>query len=433
MKSKIVFLLVIFSLTGCVGSDSGSGGAVMHQIAREYLFLELSMGLHDAGHVDAYFGPGDIQNEVNGTRLAVDEIAERVRTLQQRIDDLPDTTDAMEQMRIDGLTGRLLALETRLAMLMGEHFSFDEESRRLFGAAAPDHDAAHFEAILEQIDALVGGEGPLSGRVAAFRNQFVVPAGKLDAVFNAAIAECRRRTLLHIALPANESFTLEYVNDKPWSGYNWFKGNAQSLIQINTDLPILINRAVDLGCHEGYPGHHTFNTLLEENLVADRGWSEFSLYPLFSPQSLIAEGSGNYGIELAFPGEKRIAFERDVLFPLAGLDSANADRYYELLALLAQLDYAGNEAARDYLNGDISRGEAVDWLVSYALTSPERSRQRTDFFDTYRSYVINYNLGKDIVRNWVERDHAGNEQRWDRFEQLLSSPMTAADLRTRDD
>ena len=433
MKSKIVFLLVILSLTGCMGSNSGSGGAVMDQIAREYLFLELSMGLHDAGHVDAYFGPGDIQDKVNGTRLAVDEIAERVKTLQQRIDDLPDTTDAMKQMRIDGLTGRLLALETRLAMLMGEHFSFDEESRRLFGAAAPDHDAAHFEAILEQIDALIGGEGPLSRRVAAFRDQFVVPTGKLDAVFNAAIAECRRRTLLHIALPANESFTLEYVNDKPWSGYNWYQGNAQSLIQINTDLPILINRAVDLGCHEGYPGHHTFNALLEENLVADRGWSEFSLYPLFSPQSLIAEGSGNYGIELAFPGEERIAFERDVLFPLAGLDSANADRYYELLALLAQLDYAGNEAARDYLNGDISRSEAVDWLVSYALTSPGRSRQRTDFFDTYRSYVINYNLGKDIVRNWVERDHAGNEQRWARFEQLLSSPMTAADLRTRDD
>ncbi|NIV17481.1 MAG: hypothetical protein GWN47_03535, partial [Woeseiaceae bacterium] len=59
------------------------------------------------------------------------------------------------------------------------------------------------------------------------------------------------------------------------------------------DLPIFIDRAVDLGCHEGYPGHHTFNVLLEKNLVTDRGWTEFTLYPLFSPQSLIAEGSGN--------------------------------------------------------------------------------------------------------------------------------------------
>ena len=203
----------------------------------------------------------------------------------------------------------------------------------------------------------------------------------------------------------------------------------KSLIQINTDLPIFISRAVDLGCHEGYPGHHTFNALLEKNLVIDKGWLEFSLYPLFSPQSLIAEGSGNYGIDLAFPGDERIRFEKEVLFPLAGLDATEADRYYELVSLLARLDYAGNEAARDYLNGTIDREAAVQWLVDYALTSPERAMQRTEFFDTYRSYVINYNLGKDIVREYIERGDAGLDERWARFEELLSSPLTAAELR----
>ena len=94
-------------------------------------------------------------------------------------------------------------------------------------------------------------------------------------------AECRRRTLEHIALPEGESFTIEYVSDKPWTGYNWYKGDAVSLIQVNTDLPISISRAVDLGCHEGYPGHHTYNALLEKNLVRDKGWVEYSLYPLF--------------------------------------------------------------------------------------------------------------------------------------------------------
>ncbi|MDH3440496.1 MAG: hypothetical protein OEM63_07075 [Gammaproteobacteria bacterium] len=428
MKSKILFPLAILVLTACTGGESGHDAPGMDQVAREYLFLELSMGLHDPGHVDAYFGPEEIRDAANKTRLAVDEIGERVDALRLQIDALPAATGELEQMRIDGLVGRLLALETRIAMMMGEKLSFDEESRRLFGAAAPDHDAGYFQAILDEIDELVGGEGPLSERTVAFRDQFVIPPDKLDEVFDAAIAECRRRTLLYIDLPENESFTLEYVNDKPWSGYNWYQGNWQSLIQINTDLPILISRAVDLGCHEGYPGHHTFNALLEKNLVDDKGWLEFSLYPLFSPQSLIAEGSGNYGIDLAFPGEERIAFERDVLFPLAGLDSANADRFYELLELLARLDYAGNEAARDYLNGTITRSEAVQWLVDYALTSPERARQRTEFFDTYRSYVINYNLGKDIVRAYVERDGAGEAQRWTRFEQMLSSPMTAADL-----
>jgi hypothetical protein len=310
----------------------------------------------------------------------------------------------------------------------GENFSFDTESRRLFGATAPDYDAAHFDAILDDIDTLLDGEGDLSARVNRFREQFVIPANRLPAVFDAAIAECRRRTLLFIELPENESFELEYVNDKPWSGYNWYQGNSQSLIQINTDLPIFISRAVDLGCHEGYPGHHTFNALMEKNLVEDRGWIEFSLYPLFSPQSLIAEGSGNYGVGLAFPGSDRVQFERKVLFPLAGLDPTEADRYYELLELLSRLSYAGNEAARDYLNGTIDREQAVQWLVDYTLSSPERARQRTDFFDTYRSYVINYNLGKDMVREYVERDTQDHAARWRKFKHLLSSPMSPADL-----
>ena len=116
---------------------------------------------------------------------------------------------------------------------------------------------------------------------------------------------------------------------KSWSGYNWYQGNYRSLIQVNTDLPIYIDRAIDLACHEGYPGHHVYNALLEKHLVRDRGWVEFSVYPLFSPQSLIAEGTANYGIEVAFPGDERLAFERDVLFPLAGLDPSRRDEYYD--------------------------------------------------------------------------------------------------------
>lgn len=432
MKHWILIISLVF-VAACGQQEQATPEATavtdLNELARDYLFLELNMGWHDNGHVDAYFGPEDIQERANETQLSLDEISTRAAHMHDQLDSLKSaTTDQQESMRIEGLKGRLVALETRIALNAGQELPFDEESIRLFNSAAPDHNSAYFEAILNDIDELLGGEGDLSARVVSFQEQFVIPPDRLAAVFDAAIAECRRRTLLHIDLPENESFSIEYVNDKPWSGYNWYQGNARSLIQINTDLPIFISRAVDLGCHEGYPGHHTFNALLEKNLVQDKGWLEFSLYPLFSPQSLIAEGSGNYGIDLAFPGAERIEFERDVLFPLAGLDAAEADRYYELQALVARLDYADNEAARDYLNGSIDREQAVQWLIDYALTSPDRARQRTEFFDTYRSYVINYNLGKDLVADYIERDNANTDERWKRFENLLSSPMTASDL-----
>jgi hypothetical protein len=121
-----------------------------------------------------------------------------------------------------------------------------------------------------------------------------------------------------VDLPPDESFTVEYVTNKSWSGYNWYQGHYRSLIQVNTDLPIFADRAVDLACHEGYPGHHVYNVLLEKTLVRDRGWPEFQVYPLFSPQSLIAEGTANFGIEVAFPPADRLKLERESIFPAAG-------------------------------------------------------------------------------------------------------------------
>ena len=58
---------------------------------------------------------------------------------------------------------------------------------------------------------------------------------------------------------------------------------------------------------------------------------------------------------------------------------------------------------------------------------PARAKQRVRFIDTYRTYVINYNYGKDLVRDYVEAVPA--EQRWQRFKDLLSSPRLPASLR----
>jgi hypothetical protein len=134
---------------------------------------------------------------------------------------------------------------------------------------------------------------------------------------------------------------------------------------------------------------------------------------------------------MAFPSDERVDFEREVLFPAAGLDANMAGHYYAAHELFQKLGFAGNEAARGYLNGTITREEATDWLIRYALMSPDRARQRTRFFDQYRSYVINYNLGQDMVRHFVESRGGTADQpdkRWKIFEQLLSSPRLPSDL-----
>ncbi len=411
----------------------------MDSIAENYVKLALALGESDPDYVDAYYGPPAWKAEATATKTPRRALADRARTLVDRLAKLPPPRAEIEQLRRDYLSKQLGAFGARIRLLEGEKMTFDEQSQALYDSVAPTYPAEHFQKLLDQIET-AGALQPkdatdhrtLAQRYAAWHKAFIIPNEKLDTVFQLAIKECRRRTLAHLALPPNESFTVEYVTDKPWGGYNWYQGNYRSVIQVNTDLPTYIDRAVDLAAHEGYPGHHVYNTLLEKNLTRDRGWMEFSVYPLYSPQSLVAEGTANFGKEVVFTPAERRKFEKEVLWPAAGLDPARADRYYAVQDLLKELSYAGNEAARQLIDGQTDPAGAAVWLEKYALQEPDRAKKRVQFIQHYGSYVINYNYGEDLVRHYLERqggtpDHP--EKRWEEFGKLLSSPRLPSGLR----
>ncbi len=401
-------------------------------VAESYVRLVLALGQHDPDYVDAYYGPEEWKTEAEAANRPLEDIRTEARSLSAQLGEA--RSEPMLELRRRYLSRQLEALIARVDMLDGQTWSFDEESRALYDAVAPVNSEEHFQELLDELDKRLAAEGFTEGslhqRFEAFRADFEIPPEKLDAVFQRAIDACRERTAARIELPEGESFVVEYVKDEPWSGYNWYQGGFQSLIQVNTDFPIYIDRAIDLACHEGYPGHHVYNALLEKHLNRERGWVESSIYPLFSPQSLIAEGSANFGIEMAFPGDERLAFEKEVLFPLAGLDPERAETYYSVQEAIEGLGYAGNEAARRYLDSEIDSEGAAEWLTTFAVSEPERARQRVRFFDRYRSYVINYNLGQDLVREYVEKK-AGDDpdERWRVFAELLSTPRLPSDLR----
>jgi hypothetical protein len=263
--------------------------------------------------------------------------------------------------------------------------------------------------------------------VQAFRQRYIVPRDRLQAVMDAAIAECRRRTSAHMALPEGEGFTLEFVNDKSWSAYNYYQGNNRSLIQVNTDQPLMVDRAIGLGCHEGYPGHHV-QGINAERMYRERGYVEYSVLPLYSPQGPLNEGGGNYGIDLAFPGDEQLRFEQQTLYPLAGLDPATAPALDALNTATAELAGARLTIAQMYLDGQIDRARALELAQRYQLMSPSRAEQSVSFTDEYRSYVINYATGEDVVRAYVDRAGADPEARWRAYESILSQPTLPSDL-----
>jgi hypothetical protein len=413
--------------TACATTpETEASGDSLDAVARDYVALTLEIGEREPGYVDAYYGPPEWAEAAKAHPREVPALIQGAASLTERLNGLSvrDADPAVVQRKAY-LLAHVSAASARLRMIRGEKMSFADEAYALFGVRPELRPLSDYDPILAQIDALVPGEAPLADRVAAFRAGFVIPTDRLQAVMDAAIAECRARTVRHIPLPADERFTLAFVTDKPWSGYNYFQGGASSKIEINTDQPIFTDRAIDLGCHEGYPGHHVYNALLERTFVRERGWVEMSVYPLYSPMSFVAEGSANYGIDLAFPGDEAAVFERDVLLPLAGLMQAPVAEKTELNTLVRELGRAEYTIADDYLAGRVGRDASIARLVKYGLTTPERAAQRLRFIDTYRSYIINYGLGRDTVQAWIERQ---GPDHWQGMETLLSSQILPADL-----
>ena len=425
-------LCLVFALMLLPGAQARAlpdeGGTGLDGLAEQYVRLVLAIGEHDANMVDAYYGPPQWRDEARAHKRSLEELDSDARGLADVLAKLA-VPDGLSALRRRALSEQLASIRARLEILRGTKMSFDEEARRIYGVAPPRHDDDFYRAVHRELDAVVPGAGPLPERMDAFKKKFVVPRERIRSVIDPALEACRSTTLRHIAMPDGENFRLELVTDKPWGAYNWFQGNYQSLIEVNVSLPFYAGQAAKLMCHEGYPGHHALNSLLEQKLVRERGWIEYTIYPLYSSESLIAEGTADFGFGLVFPGDTGWQWERDRLYPIVGIDPALAEVRHRVNELNKALGYAAIDAARAYLDGQRSKEQTIAWLQEFTFATRKEAEQRLRFYETYRSYIVNYRLGEDLVGQYIDRV-AGTDPdaRWKAFAALLASPPVASDL-----
>ena len=400
----------------------------LNPLAERYVRLSLEMGTHEAGYIDAYIGDPQwkIQAEtqprgIPALKQAMDALSRDLGAAQH------DARDPAVKQRARTLSAYVASGRFRLDMMEGQRLPFVDEAEKLFGIRPQLRPLESYDAVLARLDRLVPGPGTLAERIDAFQERYTISADRLLPVLQAGIAECRRRTAQHIALPSDERFDLELVKDKSWSAYNWYRGGNHSLIQVNAGLPVRIGSAITLGCHEGYPGHHV-QGLRMERMFREQGWVEYSVMPLFSPMGVLNEGGGNHGVELAFPGRALADFEREVLFPMAGLDPSTAGAYAALREALRDLGGATLTINQQYLDGSIDRARAIELHQRYGVTSRARAERSVAFADQYRSYVINYSTGEDIVRAHVRRSGTDVASQWRAYEEMISRPTLPGDL-----
>jgi hypothetical protein len=376
----------------------------------------VALGERDPDSIDYYYGPAEWVSDIRKNPPGLAQVRGSALALIHELEQHAAVGAAGETRR-KFLISQLHAIARRVDLLLGTSLTFDQETQALFGVTVPpQYDQRHLAHIRSELDLLLPGRGSLATRYLSFDQAFIVRADRLPSVMDRALYGCRERTLAHLHLPPGEAVTVEYVHNKPWSAFSSYQGNFHSLIQINTDFSLTVDQVLQLACHEGYPGHHAYNATRELQLVRDRHLAEYMVQPTFSPQSLASEAAAAFAIELAFPEPERIRFERDQLFPLAGLDAGKAELYGRVERLVDALHPAEPAIARDYLDGRLEFVRAAQALEAQVLMV--HSEATLKYINEYRSYLTAYTLGRDMVADAVDGQPG---QRWQRFEKLLGT------------
>lgn len=389
--------------------------------ARRYVRLAVALGERDPDSLDFYAGPEGAVGDVRRDPPPLPAIKLEARELARRLS--ADTFGPAEAIRAHALSADLAAIAARVDLLTGTRLPFDRESAVFFGLVPPPADEARLTQIRSRIADLVGHGGRLVDRYTAFAARFTVPPDRLANVMRAAIGECRRRTLAHVALPPDEQVTLEFVRDKPWGAFSRYLGDARSTIQINTDFQFTVDQVLQIACHEGYPGHHTRNTLKAPRRDAADDPPERSIQLMFAPEALESEGAAMLAADVAFPAEERVRFVGEQLFPLAGLDRAGADRHVEVERLTGDLQAVQADVTRRYLDGGLEFARAVTVLEEEALVP--HAEALVKYINEYRSYVTAYTAGKALVSSRVEACaglRPADEIRWRCFKSETLTP-----------
>ena len=385
------------------GSGVVGGGPV-----EAYLTLGLRLGRHIDGMVDAYYGPQPLAAAVAAEpvvppRQLVTEARELLAALGSG-EPLsgPASEDSAAPARRHWLTAQVVGLATTCAKLAGEWIGYADEVEACYGVRPSRVDEEVLVDAHRRLDEVLPGTGPLAERLVAWRESHAVPVELLGPAVHSLAEDLRARTDVLFGLPDGEHVEFELVSNEPWAGFNYYLGDLQSRVAINTDLPVLSTGLAHLVAHEAYH------------------WWEESIFLVGTPQCLLAEGLADLGLEVAW-GRHPEATVAAHLHPLgirydADVVAAVADAGEALGAVRTNAAFRLHEDGAD-------PDTVIDEVARWGLLQRDRAAKAVEFLThpTWRAYLTCYVEGFPLCRAFVGGDPS-------RFERLLSEQLTPGDL-----
>ena len=387
-------------------------------VIAEYLELSLTIERLFPGFVDGYFGPPEIREAAEtAPEPSAADLLRRAEALNVAVE-----ADDLDPRRTDFLSAQTRAMVAICRKLTGDELPYREEVETFFDIAPDATPEAIFDEAIARLDALLPGTGAVGPRMVEWQERTVVTPEMARQLIDRIAEETRRRTVAFIDLPPVESVEFRMVENQPWSGYNWFLGGGHSRVEINTDLPIRASALPGLIAHEAYPGHHTEHSLKEHELYRARGYGEYAIQLINTPECVISEGIATLAEGIIFPGDEAARWMSEEIYPLASI-TLDPEQAHGIAQAQRALRAVGANAALLMHDHGASDDEVVAYLVRYGLEDEERARHRLGFIKSplWRAYIFCYHAGRDLLGAWLDQVPA---ERHARFSTLLIEPVT---------
>jgi hypothetical protein len=395
---------------------------ILSDFGKKYLLLGLRIDKHINGYVDSYFGPNKIFEKVKSEDITSPKLLLNIcKDLKRSLKDQGyfDEVNTFLQKMLD-------SIEVTLEMLNGKKFNYLEQVKRLYDISPEYINDAIFYNNARRLDSLLNGMGNLQDRIRLFRSKNSIPQEILKKLFIKALDIVRERTLelFPNLLPSNEKFTIELVNNKPWGAYNWYLGNFISKIELNLDTPVEWTNLLTTAAHEGYPGHHTETSIKELILYQNQSRFEHCIKLIPTPESVIAEGIANAGIDVLYNLEQIAEISLNYLCPTSETVTSVINVKDYILIKRNIRGIFNNLALHAYID-EWSDEELIKYGLDFGLwTKIELERYLKFIRDPmWSSYVFTYSSGEKLIKKKY-----GDQPSPEKFKILLTHPILPSDL-----
>jgi hypothetical protein len=422
MRTALVVGMVVSVFAASAQSAAPSE---LDRIAHDYALLSAQADRLGSDGKDGDRKLDAIELEAKAHPLTLPQIVAGLDALVRRIDRLKPSSDRLLAMRQRYIRAHLVSYALQLQPEKMATLPVAKQVELAYGFVPVFPELASVDPAIDALDKALPGPGSLSDRLTAMKKRAQVPKDKIEPVVRTALAECRRRTAAHLNLPKEELVVL-FPDDKLIPAQANYEGDGKGSIAISTDYPADVDRLLVTACHEGYPGHHTHFATLDEKLWNKRGWVEGKVGMQFEPLFAVSDAISEYGVSMVFPLDERMKYERELLYPLAGLTMQDEPAWRAYISARSGVLGATSTVIRDYLDKKIDRDRAIELSMRYRLMDRRSAEQLIKMVDAMGILVIASDQG------WlaIDRAFAGKpiDEQWRLLQRMEEEPMLLGDV-----